>query len=76
MTEAKIKLEDFLEYINLDTYIELYNGDMSVTGLVYEGILRDLLENKESYHEYLEMLLRPECVSIDPPGVLYILIGE
>lgn len=76
MTEAKIKLEEFLKYIDTDIYIEIYHEDTSVTGLIYRGILRNLLNDKESYQEYLDMLVEPGCVNIDPPGVLYILIDS
>lgn len=76
MAEAKIKLEEFLKYIDADIYIEIYHGDTSVTGLVYHGILRNLLEDKESYQEYLDMLVELGSVNIDPSGVLYILIDS
>lgn len=32
MTRDKIKLLEFLKYIDLDTYVELYIGDPSATG--------------------------------------------
>lgn len=74
MAEDKIKVEEFLKYFEPDTYVELYDRDTSAIGLEYEGMLEDLMKNKELYHEYLEMLIRPEAVSIDPPGVLCILM--
>lgn len=76
MSKDKIKLEEFLKYIDLDTYVELYNGDTSVTGLEYEGILRDLIDNKELHQKHLEMFVESEGVSIDPPGVLCILMSD
>lgn len=74
MSKDKMKLSLFLNYIDTDMYVELYTGDTSVTGLLYEGILKNLLSDKDSYQEYLDMMVDMEGVSIDPPLTLCILL--
>lgn len=74
--ESKIRLSEFIKYIDEGLYVELYVGDTSISGLVYEGVISDLINDEEKYQDYLILSVQPQGLSIDSSGVLYILIDS
>lgn len=69
-------LKNWIELIDTDVYIELYEGDTSVTGLIYEGQLKDFINDDKLMTKYGSCLICAESVIIDPPGVLTILLDN
>lgn len=68
-------LKDFIQCLDVDTYIEIYDGDNSSINLVYEGFIRDYIDDETTFDKLAEQTIEPECVRIDSEGGLNIIIG-
>lgn len=74
--EDKIKLSKFIKYIDDELYVEICVRSTKVKNSIYQGTVKNFINNKEKYEEYFEMSLEYEGITIDSSGILYILIDS